>query len=116
MGASRNDSRDQPFANSELARLFDPQPCGLARRIGLWQDFLMDSTTPASGPGRGSAGNVLAAICSFLIPGLGQLTQGRALKAILHFGLAAILWTITFFTFGYPMHLWSCWEAARWKG
>ncbi len=26
--------------------------------------------------GQGSTGNVLAAICSFFIPGLGQLVQG----------------------------------------
>ena len=76
----------------------------------------MDSPPPATGPGRGSAGNVLAAICSFFIPGLGQLTQGRGLKAFWHFSLAVVLWIITFTFFGWPMHLWSCWEAARWKG
>jgi len=27
--------------------------------------------------GRGSTGNVIAALCSFFIPGLGQLLQGR---------------------------------------
>jgi TM2 domain-containing membrane protein YozV len=27
--------------------------------------------------GQGSGGNVLAALCSFFIPGLGQLLQGR---------------------------------------
>ncbi len=33
--------------------------------------------------GQGSGGNVLAAICSFFIPGLGQLVQGRILAAII---------------------------------
>jgi hypothetical protein len=31
--------------------------------------------------GQGSTGNVIAAVCSFFIPGLGQLVQGRLLKA-----------------------------------
>jgi len=31
--------------------------------------------------GRGSAGNVIAALCSFFIPGLGQLLQGRWILA-----------------------------------
>jgi TM2 domain-containing membrane protein YozV len=35
--------------------------------------------------GQGSGGNVLAAICSFFIPGLGQLVQGRILAAIIFF-------------------------------
>ena len=35
--------------------------------------------------GQGSGGNVLAAICSFFIPGLGQLVQGRVLAALLFF-------------------------------
>jgi hypothetical protein len=39
--------------------------------------------------GQGSGGNVLAAICSFFIPGLGQLVQGRLLAAAVQFVLAA---------------------------
>ena len=35
--------------------------------------------------GQGSGGNVIAAICSFFIPGLGQLVQGRIIPAILFF-------------------------------
>ena len=34
---------------------------------------------------QGSAGNVIAALCSFVIPGLGQLVQGRILVAIVFF-------------------------------
>jgi TM2 domain-containing membrane protein YozV len=41
--------------------------------------------------GQGSGGNVLAALCSFFIPGLGQLLQGRLLMAILQFILAGAL-------------------------
>ena len=50
--------------------------------------------------GQGSAGNVIAAICSLLIPGLGQLVQGRVLSALFWFVLAcaagAVTWLITF--------------------
>jgi TM2 domain-containing membrane protein YozV len=39
--------------------------------------------------GQGSTGNVIAALCSFFIPGLGQLIQGRLLKAIIMFASSA---------------------------
>ncbi|KJS09703.1 MAG: hypothetical protein VR73_01425 [Gammaproteobacteria bacterium BRH_c0] len=60
--------------------------------------------------GQGSGGNVLAAICSVFIPGLGQLVQGRPLMALLHFVLAALLWLILL---GWIIHLWSIIDAAR---
>lgn len=60
--------------------------------------------------GQGSGGNVLAALSSFFIPGLGQLLQGRLLMAILQFVLAAALW---FFLMGWVIHLWSIIDAAR---
>ena len=62
--------------------------------------------------GQGSAGNVLAALCSFFIPGLGQLLQGRLLMAIVQFCLAAILW---FVLLGWIIHLWSILDAALFK-
>ena len=62
--------------------------------------------------GQGSGGNVLAALCSFFIPGLGQLLQGRLLMAILQFLLAAALW---FFLMGWIIHLWSIIDAARYN-
>lgn len=62
--------------------------------------------------GQGSGGNVLAAICSFFIPGLGQLVQGRLLKAIIMFVLAAVLW---FILLGWLVHLWSVLDAALYK-
>jgi TM2 domain-containing membrane protein YozV len=62
--------------------------------------------------GQGSAGNVLAALCSLFIPGLGQLLQGRLLKAILQFVLAVALW---FVLLGWVIHLWSILDAATWK-
>lgn len=63
-------------------------------------------------PGQGSAGNVIAAVCSLFIPGLGQLVQGRLGMAILQFALAVFLW---FFLLGWVIHLWSILDAALWK-
>ena len=65
--------------------------------------------------GQGSAGNVIAALASFFIPGLGQLLQGRVLKAILMFVLAGGVWLITFGTFGWIIHLWSVIDAAVYR-
>jgi TM2 domain-containing membrane protein YozV len=62
--------------------------------------------------GQGTGGNVLAALCSFLIPGLGQLCQGRLLAAIIQFLLAGILW---FVFLGWVVHLWSVIDAAKFK-
>ncbi|KRF02177.1 hypothetical protein ASG87_11970 [Frateuria sp. Soil773] len=62
--------------------------------------------------GQGSTGNVLAAICSFFIPGLGQLVQGRLLIAIVMFLLAGALWIIWL---GWIIHLWSILDAALYK-
>ena len=60
--------------------------------------------------GQGSGGNVLAALCSFFIPGLGQLLQGRLGIAILQFVLAALLWIVWL---GWIVHLWSIIDPAR---
>jgi TM2 domain-containing membrane protein YozV len=62
--------------------------------------------------GQGSGGNVLAAICSFFIPGLGQLVQGRLLKALLMFVLAILLWIVWM---GWIIHIWSIIDAALFK-
>jgi TM2 domain-containing membrane protein YozV len=63
--------------------------------------------------GQGSAGNVIAALASFFIPGLGQLIQGRLLIAIVMFVLAGALWIVLL---GWIVHLWSIIDAARWRG
>ena len=65
-----------------------------------------------SAAGQGSAGNVIAAICSLFIPGLGQLVQGRVLKAVLMFVLAGVL---CIFRMGWLIHLWSIIDAAMFK-
>lgn len=62
--------------------------------------------------GQGSAGNVIAALASFFIPGLGQLLQGRFLKAVFQFVLAGVLWI---FLLGWLIHLWSILDAATFE-
>ena len=59
--------------------------------------------------GSGSCGNVIAALASFFIPGLGQLLQGRWLLAGFMFLLTALLWLILL---GWVIHLWSIIDAA----
>ncbi|WP_095499410.1 hypothetical protein [Paraferrimonas haliotis] len=70
---------------------------------------------------QGSAGNVIAAIASFFIPGLGQLVQGRLLSAILFaviaFGGYALYWMLFIpAIIGFIAHVWSIIDAARYKG
>jgi len=60
--------------------------------------------------GQGSTGNVVAALCSFFIPGLGQLLQGRLLLAVIMFVAAGALW---FVMLGWAVHIWSVIDAAR---
>jgi TM2 domain-containing membrane protein YozV len=62
--------------------------------------------------GPGSTGNVIAALASFFIPGLGQLLQGRLLMAAFQFVLAGVLW---FFWLGWVVHIWSTLDAALYK-
>lgn len=62
--------------------------------------------------GQGSTGNVVAAVCSVFIPGLGQLVQGRLLAALVQFVLAAVLWYVWL---GWLVHLWSIVDAARFR-
>ena len=62
---------------------------------------------------QGSTGNVIAALASFFIPGLGQLLQGRALAAVFYFVLSAILWVAVL---GWLVHIIACFDAAIYKG
>ena len=67
--------------------------------------------------GQGSGGNVLAAICSFFIPGLGQLVQGRIIAAILFFIAMAVSWVLVYLLIGWLLvpivSLWCIIDAAR---
>lgn len=62
--------------------------------------------------GQGSTGNVIAALASFFIPGLGQLLQGRVVMAAVQFVLAGLLWIVLL---GWIIHLWSIIDAATFK-
>ncbi len=62
--------------------------------------------------GQGSTGNVIAALASFFIPGLGQLLQGRVLAALGFFILSGVLWI---FLLGWVGHLLATIDAAVWK-
>jgi TM2 domain-containing membrane protein YozV len=73
---------------------------------------LLDATAEVSMEGQGSTGNVIAAVCSFFVPGLGQLVQGRVVAAIIQFVLAGALWVILM---GWAVHLYSIIDAARYK-
>jgi TM2 domain-containing membrane protein YozV len=61
---------------------------------------------------RGSAGNVIAALVSFFVPGLGQLLQGRFLIALFMFVMTCLLWLILL---GWIIHLWSIIDAALYE-
>ncbi len=65
---------------------------------------------------QGSTGNVIAALASVFIPGLGQLLQGRVIAAIFFFVLSGVVWVVTFGLLGWVVHLFACLEAAVWKG
>lgn len=73
--------------------------------------------------GQGSTGNVIAAICSLIVPGLGQLVQGRVFSAIFWFVAGCIAWlvtwvlTVSLLPFGwFVVSLLSCISAAVYRG
>jgi len=65
--------------------------------------------------GQGSTGNVIAALCSFFLPGLGQLVQGRIMAALFYLVLTGILWLVTFTLGGWIGHVLACIDAAVYK-
>ncbi len=65
---------------------------------------------------QGSTGNVIAALASFIIPGLGQLLQGRVLTGLFFFVLSGVVWFVTFGLLGWVIHVAACLEAAVWRG
>ena len=72
--------------------------------------------------GQGSGGNVIAAICNFFIPGLGQLVQGRIFAALMFFVTISICyaavatWILApLGLVGLVLHLWCIISAARYK-
>ena len=87
------------------------------------QYFAGESSRPNM---RGSAGNIIAALASFFIPGLGQLAQGRIFFAFSCFAITALLWLMALVSLGLlsPLTLVvhillgiaACLDAARWNG
>jgi len=73
---------------------------------------------------RGSGGNVAAALASFFIPGLGQLTQGRMTEAAFFFLLTACCGIVGMLFLDFPISLFpegmvaigAAAEAAIWDG
>lgn len=65
--------------------------------------------------GKGSTGNVIAAIASFFIPGLGQLVQGRLLAAPFFFLLAGAIHFFTLGLLGWVGHVIAAIEAAAYR-
>lgn len=68
----------------------------------------------------GGSGNVIAALASFFIPGLGQLVQGRILAAAMFFvvtGVGYALYILIFpLVIAALVHLWCIVDAARYRG
>ena len=65
--------------------------------------------------GKGSTGNVIAAIVSFFIPGLGQLVQGRIFAALFFFLLAGAIHIFTLGLLGWVGHVVAAIEAAVYR-
>ncbi len=67
----------------------------------------------------GSSGNVIAAVCSVFLPGLGQLVQGRIGGALLFFVVTSVGYGLSFLILpaiiAFPVHIWSIVDAARHK-
>jgi TM2 domain-containing membrane protein YozV len=56
--------------------------------------------------------NVIAALCSFFIPGLGQLIQGRLIPALIMFILNVFLWI---FGLGWIIHILAAYDSATYQ-
>ena len=72
----------------------------------------MESTTHPQQQRAGTTGNVIAALASFFLPGLGQLLQGRILWALFWLVFSIVIWIVTLTLLGGLGHLLSCIHAA----
>lgn len=55
------------------------------------------------------------ALASLIIPGLGQVAQGRPIAGLLHFLIACIVWVCTCGTCGWLVHVASAFGAAGYR-
>ena len=70
--------------------------------------------------GQGSTGNVIAAVCSFFLPGLGQLVQGKILLGLFFLVSIPVLYYFWFLLFipaiiAGILHLWAILDAALYR-
>ncbi|TDJ79887.1 MAG: hypothetical protein E2O39_00250 [Planctomycetota bacterium] len=69
--------------------------------------------------GTGSSGNVIAALCSVFVPGLGQLLQGKVLPAAFMFVTVGVGYWFWFLIIpgivAALIHLWSILDAATFQ-
>ncbi len=69
---------------------------------------------------QGSSGNVIAALVNVFFPALGQLLQGRIMKAllfaVLFYGGAVFWWLVVPGIIAAIAYVWAIIDAARWKG
>lgn len=70
-------------------------------------------------PTTGSSGNVIAALCSVFIPGLGQLIQARPIRALIMFAVTTVgyatWYLIVTLVIAAIVHLWSIIDAATFR-
>lgn len=68
---------------------------------------------------QGSTGNVIAALCSVFVPGLGQLIQGNIFMAIVTFVIVTVGYALWFLVipaiFAAIVHLWAIYQAATFE-
>ncbi len=64
---------------------------------------------------RGSTGNVIAAVVSLIVPGAGQLVQGRLVAALFFFVLSGVIWIVSLGFLGWIGHIAAALEAAVWQ-
>ncbi len=69
-------------------------------------------------PRRGGTGNVIAAVASAILPGVGQLAQGRTGPGLFFLVAATVLWilmSICCVPVAVVVHIWACLDAALWE-
>ena len=74
--------------------------------------FLIDRGGYQMSGGKGSTGNIIAGIASFVFPGLGQLIQGRVFAALFMFLLAGAIHLFSFGLLGWIGHIIAAVHAA----
>lgn len=89
------------------------------RNLGAPCDVVHPMSQCTCNTRRGGAGNVIAALANVIIPGLGQLVQGRILAALFFFTTTTVLYFFAFLMLPWPLavliHLWAIINAATYQ-